>query len=52
MEIYIWGYIWGWLIYSDSLVERITVRDVFASHVAGLFWPISLPSKILRKILK
>lgn len=45
-------YLWMWLIYSYSIIEKQTIRDIFISHLCGLLWPISLPGRIIKKLLQ
>jgi glucose uptake protein GlcU len=43
-------YIWGLIVYVIVLIEKLTFRDIFASFIAGLFWPISFPIRLLKAI--
>jgi len=46
------GYFIIYLITAFALIEELKFNDVVASFLTALFWPIFIPSRILRKILK
>lgn len=45
-------YLFGWAVWSGVLVEKLEARDIAASLIAGAGWPVGLPIRILRKLLK
>lgn len=45
-------YLFGWVVWSGFLVEKLEARDIVASLIAGALWPVGLPISILRKLLK
>lgn len=51
MDIWLYIYIWVSLVSTIALIGDGTPRDMFISVLAGIMWPIIIPSMILRKII-
>ena len=48
-----WPVYWfGALVYGGSLVAKLEVIDIVSSFIAGLFWPVSLPARVLRRVMR
>lgn len=45
-------YVFCWLVTGAALVERMTAKDVAASYVAALAWPVLIPAGLLRWALR
>ena len=45
-------YVFGWLVTGVTLVERLTTKDVGASMVAALGWPVLIATGLLRWLLR
>lgn len=46
------AYAFGWLVVGSALVESVDRRDIAASFIAALAWPVMLPARILRRLLR
>ncbi len=50
---WLWPAYWfGVLVYGGSLVAKVEVIDIVASFGAGLLWPVSLPARVLRRLMR
>ena len=50
---WVWQAYWlGVLVYGLSLVKEIKAYDFLISFGAALLWPVFLPVRLIRKILK
>jgi len=47
-----WIYIYGWLVVGGAMVEELTLRDILISYLAALGYPVSLPSQLLKRIMR
>lgn len=45
-------YLWGLIVTFLALVEEIAWRDVLAAFLVSTIWPVQLPARLLRKLLK
>ncbi len=41
-----------WAITGTALVKKLEFEDIVASYIAAIGWPILLPSRLLRKLMK
>jgi len=50
-ETILYLYIFGWIVWSCVLIDKANIRDIAASFIAGILWPIGMPVVVLRKLL-
>lgn len=50
--IYLYVYLSVTAVMAFVLLDELSGKDLIASLIAGLFWPVLLPARILRKILR
>lgn len=51
-EQILYGYIFGTLIFTVVLTEDISMKDIFCSFVAALFWPVTFPAGLIKRLLR
>lgn len=46
------AYVFGWLVVGSALVESPDRRDIAASFIAALAWPVMVPARLLRRLIR